>query len=483
MKTERKEDDDNIGVMNSAFKWLFSAQATKYSVSYLYNCDFVFLNVMQTQFLNHISRHNLCAVQDRILVAVSGGVDSVVLLRLLNACGYTVSIAHVNFQLRGSESDGDEHFVISLGSELGIPVFSTRVDTTAYAQAKGVSTQMAARDLRYEWFHSLMKTHGFDRLATGHHADDNAETILLNFAYGKGVDGYAGIPVHNGSTIRPLLFASRKMIESFAIEQGWSWRTDVSNLSDDYQRNTIRHHILPVFKDMIPGFESNIELGLTKAHQDINLLGGFISQWKCHYVKDDGNTVVIRKIGFDGITEPVALLWRLIKSFGFNRDQCVQIIARMNGQSGKVFLSGNYSLVIDRDSLIVSNTAPQSESSVTIARNQIEIAFRKKKLRIHQAEKVSFGKSPSEISVDASRLRFPLVWRVWQPGDYFYPLGMHHKRKVSDYLIDQKIPLSDKQHITVLESGGDIIWVVGMRLDDRFKITETTKFVVVFEYI
>jgi tRNA(Ile)-lysidine synthase len=435
---------------------------------------------MLEQFLNHLSRFELCQKTDTILLAVSGGVDSMTMLHLFMKADYHFSVAHCNFQLRGKESDDDELFVREVCKKLQVPVYTRRFETESFAWEQGLSIQMAARDLRYAWFDELMNFHGYNLLATGHHLDDSMETILLNLTKGSSTEGLAGIPVKNGNVIRPLLFASRAQVEAYAAEMSLTWREDKSNLTDDYQRNFIRHHVIPKLKELNPSLESTWQQGIEKIQGDLELVHHYFEEWKTKFVKETPYRIDIQKKGLEPFHVSAALLWRFIKKYAFNFEQAREVIHGLKGQPGKRFLSSTHVLVIDRDALIIS-PHPQEWNTVHIEREQHEISLGPWKLQLSLPENTIHGSGKMEASLDADKLTFPLVWRRWKNGDSFQPLGMKHRKKISDFLVDSKLSLVDKNNVTVLESAGQIAYVIGMRIDDRFKITDQTKAVIHIE--
>jgi tRNA(Ile)-lysidine synthase len=424
------------------------------------------------QFLNHIELHKLCTRADSILLAVSGGIDSMAMVHLFQEAGYNIGVAHCNFQLRGEESVGDELLVQTECKARGIPFFVRRFDTETYAWEQGLSIQMAARNLRYAWFEELLRDHSFKFIATGHHFDDSMETILLNLTKGTSVDGLAGIPVKNNNIIRPLLFATRAQVEKFAREKQVNWREDESNLTDDYQRNFVRHQIIPKLKELNPSLEHTWQYGLEKIQGDVDLLHHAFENWKTTFISQTNDRITIDKKGLKLFSASASVLWRYIKNYAFNFEQAREIIHALNGQSGKRFLSSTHLLVVDRDVLIIT-PHPQEWNAVQIENDHREVPLGPWKLFFSNNRTIS--SSRMEASLDADELKFPLTWRKWKTGDSFQPLGMKHRKKLSDFLVDNKLSLADKNITTVLESDGEIVYVVGWRIDDRFKIKETTK--------
>ncbi|MBI1768160.1 MAG: tRNA lysidine(34) synthetase TilS [Bacteroidetes bacterium] len=435
---------------------------------------------MKAEFVRYVREKKLCTVKDKILLAISGGVDSMVMLFLFRESGFNISVAHANFQLRGEESNADEEFVKEYCQQFSIPFFTRRFETKLYAEETSLSTQMAARDLRYYWFNELIEKHHFDFVATAHHVNDSIETALLNFARGSGLGGFDGITPKNKKIIRPMLFATRQQIEMLAKENKINWREDSSNATDHYQRNFIRHNIIPLLKELNPSLENSFQDSIEKISGANELTAVGIRHWRDEFETRKNEQVHFNKKGFEGFQNPEGLLWNLIKHFGFNLDQCKQIIKSLHGQSGKKFFSHEFELVVDRELLIISKLA-LGMTEALIEKVPTEVYFGKFVLNISETENTEFPKNSCMAFLDASKLLFPLKWRQWKAGDYFHPLGMAHKKKLSDFFIDQKISAADKETITVLESGNQIVWVVGHRIDDNFKITSASKRILQFE--
>jgi tRNA(Ile)-lysidine synthase len=429
---------------------------------------------MREQFLNHIDRFALCRREDPVLLAVSGGVDSMAMLHLFIAAGFTVGVAHCNFQLRGKDSEGDEDFVVQTCKTLKVPVFVHRFETDAYAWENGLSTQMAARELRYAWFEELLEIHHYTALATGHHFDDSMETILLNITRGAATDGMAGIPVRNGRVIRPLLFATRAQVEKYAVEHHVKWREDKSNLTDDYQRNFIRHKIIPQLKELNPSLETTWQNGIEKIQGELAILHTAFDAWCAKNITGTPDKIAIDKKGLNLGAQVNALLWRFIKTYGFNYEQTREIIHALNGQPGKKFLAPAFLLVVDRENIFITPRRQDwNEQHIATAAGRHTLG--PWQLSLESTPPAVRGNDPREAVLDATHLQFPLLWRKWRPGDFFHPLGMEHKKKLSDFFIDKKLSVADKEAITVLVSAGQIIWVAGHRIDDRFKVTPQTQ--------
>ncbi len=386
---------------------------------------------------------------------------------------FTIGVAHANFQLRDIDSENDENFVKQICDRNAIPFFVKRFETETYAKANHVSIQMAARELRYGWFKSLLSEQHFNLVATAHHINDSIETVLLNLVRGSGLEGLDGIASKNGSIIRPMLWATRREIEKYAKENKIEWREDRSNASEDYARNFIRHQVYPLLKELNPSLEKTVEESMNKISGAVELMEQGIEHWKEKFEHKKGDHVLFDKKGFERFKNPEGVLWNVIKGFGFNLDQCRQIMTALHGQPGKLFTAAPYELVIDRDHLMISKI--QAELTETLIQfGQTEVSLGNFKMKIERNEKINFKNDPSQAVLDAAKLKFPLRWRKWKSGDSFYPLGMNHKKKLSDFLINEKISLIDKEITTVLVSGEEIVWIVGLRLDDRYKIIETT---------
>ena len=436
---------------------------------------------MVEQLLNHINRYALCKTTDKILLAVSGGLDSMVMFHLLQASGFKTGVAHCNFQLRGEASAADEHLVREACEQSGIPFFVKRFDTAAYAEASGISVQMAARDLRYAWFHALGEKEGYDLIATAHHHNDVVESILMNLIRGTGIDGFRGIAPKKGVIIRPLLFATRKMIQDYARQQKISWREDASNASDDYQRNFLRHQVLPRMEEINPALDESFRDTQERLLGARAFMRAHISEFRASAMVERDYAVWVDIVKIRQSEAPAVLLWELIKDRGFNYDQCRKIVS--DHQPGKIFSSASHQLLVDRTHYIIDRKHVSDFPARTLEKGQRWVGEPPFVLSAQEVSHSDFRlvKDSSLAQLDADRLHFPIVWRKWQAGDYFVPLGMHQEKKLSDFLIDLKIPFNRKADITVLESGKDIVWVVGYRISERYKVTAETRHILVLE--
>ena len=438
---------------------------------------------MVDQFITFVRQHHLFSEKDNVLLAVSGGMDSMTLLHLFQEAGFTnMGVAHCNFQLRGDASDGDEQFVVEYCNRHQIPVHTRRFDTATYAWDRSLSIQMAARELRYKWFHDLSENRGYQCIATAHQFDDTIETILLKLARGGGIEAAAGIPLRNGNVVRPMLFASRRQIERYVRARSLLWREDVSNDTDVYQRNFIRHQIIPKLRQLNPSLEKTWQEGIEKINYELGLVNSLQESWMARFVRELKGRVVVAKAAVDLYTGNPALLWRFIRNYGFNFEQAVAIQTHIHAQPGKRYLSPTHLLVIDRTDVIIVNRQWEWMSAAVESPNETVVLGPWTML----VDDISFAEQSDDkpdaniAVVDGELLNYPLTWRRWKPGDYFYPLGFGHRKKLSDYFIDEKVSVADKEQATVLESRGEIVWIPGYRADDRFKITSFTRHTIRF---
>lgn len=434
------------------------------------------------QLLNHIRHYALCKTTDKILLAVSGGLDSMVMLHLLRTAGFSLAVAHCNFQLRGAEADADERLVEETCRQWSIPFFARRFDTQAYATTHGISIQMAARDLRYNWFEALAASENCDCIATAHHFDDVIESVFLNLVRGTGIDGFQGIQAKKGNVIRPMLFATRLMITTYAHAENIRWREDASNDSDDYRRNYLRHQIIPRLADLNPSFADRFRDTHARMLGARALMLAFVEGVRLRAVKSQDHLMHMEISEIRASPAPAVLLWELIKALGFSYDHCRQIVE--DHQPGKIFQSPSHQLLVDRTQYIIGQRQVSEEFAArTLERGQQWVGAPPFLLSAAEVPVAEFRlvKNPSLAQLDLDRLQFPLVWRRWQAGDYFVPLGMQQEKKLSDFLIDLKVPFNSKADITVLESGKEIVWVVGLRISDRYKVVADTRRVLVIE--
>jgi tRNA(Ile)-lysidine synthase len=439
---------------------------------------FYYFCCMLAKFLEHIEKNSLCKKSDKILLAVSGGVDSVVMADLFNKAGYQFCIVHCNFMLRGEESDADEKFVKELAAKKHkTKCFVRRFDTKRVVKDSRLSVQEAARDLRYNYFRKLMKKEHFDFVATAHHADDQIETFFINILRGSGISGLSGIPVKQDGIIRPLLFAFRKEIETFAQENDLEYRTDSSNKGNKYRRNKIRNKLLPTLEKISPHYRNTIitTIGNLKNTEEIYRI---LLREKTILKKNKKGQVCISVDDLKIHAHTSFYLYEYISPMGFNRSVCEDICNSLEAISGKVFLSPTHRLVKDRNSLIIEerNTVGHRQE-YSLDRNVSKISNPLPlKISVKKMTKIpAFSPESSVAMLDMDKLVFPLTIRRWKQGDYFYPLGLKGRKKLSDFFSDQKFSIIDKQNTWLLCSENKIVWVIGWRIDDRFKITKETK--------
>jgi tRNA(Ile)-lysidine synthase len=428
---------------------------------------------MQQKFEEHIKHQFPFLKGNKLLLATSGGIDSMVMVDLFRKLSFEIAIAHCNFQLRGLESFGDQKFIVDYAETNAIPLFVTQFDTKAFANDYQLSTQVAARELRYNWFYELLETQHFDYILTAHHADDNLETFLIHLSRGTGIEGLIGIPSQNDKVIRPLLVFSRSEIEQYAKENNIQWREDSSNVSDTYLRNKIRHHLVPVLKALNPDFLSSFQK--TQHYlQESKAMVDDASFWVYQQVaKEKGAEIHFNIRQLRQLSNYKSYLYHWLHDFGFTAWE--DIYNLIDGQSGKQIFSKEFRLLKNRDFLILSPRQSGNEKAVyNIAKNQKELNF-PLKLSFRKVSVIKLLQNTA-IFVDEDKLEYPLVLRRWQNGDIFQPLGMGGKsKKISKYFKDEKISLIEKENTWLLCSQDTIVWVVGLRQDERFKINDTTR--------
>ncbi len=415
--------------------------------------------------------------KDPILLAVSGGVDSTVMVHLFKKSGYRFGIAHLNFQLREKDSVADELFVKELAKENEVPYFVSVADTLQYAKEHRISIQMAAREIRYTWLEEIRLTNNFHFIATAHHQDDVIETVLLNIFRGTGIHGLHGISSKQGKIVRPLLPFFKKELLEYASKNAISFREDVSNSEPGYDRNKIRLEIIPFIEQTYPVFAQTFSENISKWNDADLLYSSYIKQLKRKMVQvnEDGHFISIPAIS--RLPGAQTILYELVKDYGFTSDQSADIYKAFGAISGKVFRSSTHQLIKDRNQLIISTLASTTVSTILITETDrhLQLPSAKLKIAVHDAVSFAIPNDPSVNCLNYNLLVFPLVLRKWKKGDYFYPLGMKKKKKVSDYLIDRKMPISYKEKLWLLQSGDSIACIIGERIDDRFKVTSGTE--------
>jgi tRNA(Ile)-lysidine synthase len=426
---------------------------------------------MLSQFIQNVKTNQLFKPEQKVLLAISGGIDSMVLLHLFEKSGFNYGIAHCNFQLRGNESNLDAEFVKSQVLIHGVPAYFETFETQEYANINGVSIEMAARELRYDFFEKVRIGNGFDFIVTAHHQDDLIETFFLNLTRKTGIKGLTGIKEKAGKIVRPLLFASRKDIENYSHTNFIEFREDSSNKEVIFQRNFLRHKILPLFTELNPSFKKNILASIDNLKDAEQVYSGFLQSEKLTVVSGNQKESVINIEGLQKSSFPKILLLEILTEFNFNATVVDEIFKSLSNNSGKQFYSKTHRVVKDRTMLFVSQISEEDDHIFYIEEGDIElftpVDITIEKLPGHNFEIV---KKANVACLDLEELYFPLLIRKWKRGDYFQPLGMTGFKKLSDFFIDQKIPIHEKENTWILCSGKKIVWIMGHRIDNRFKV-------------
>lgn len=452
------------------------------------------------KFKQYIKQQNLFQPKDKLLLAVSGGVDSVVLCELCKQAGYDFIIAHCNFQLRGAESDRDESFVNDLSNKYEVEVLIKKFDTGKYAEENKVSIQVAARELRYNWFNELTGNKQFTIgneqklnysdlvetdcplpiakwILTAHHANDNIETLLMNFFKGTGINGLKGILPKQENLIRPLLFAKKEELTAFATLNNLSFVEDSSNTSDKYTRNYFRNQLIPGLQKVFPQVEDNLKENLQRFGEIDILYDQTINLHKKKLLEQKGNEVHIPVLKLLKAEPLSTIVYEIIKDYGFTARQSADVVVLLKSESGKYIQSSTHRIIKNRNWLIISPNQSSAANNILIEEKDMHVDFEDGKIdiEIHSSTNYKLQTINLLAQLDADEIKFPLLLRKWKRGDYFYPLGMKKKKKLSRFFIDQKLSLTQKERTWAIEMDKKIIWVVGFRIDDRFKITNSTK--------
>lgn len=441
------------------------------------------LKCMVEKFEKYIGSLQLFGPGDTLLVGISGGLDSVVLAELLHRAGLAFAVAHCNFKLRGKESDLDEIFVKQLAAKYDKPFYCKSFDTIDIASERGISIEMAARDLRYEWFEEVRKSLHYDWIVVAHHLDDQTETFFLNLARGTGISGLTGMKAVNGKIVRPLLFATRSEIRQFATENWLTYREDSSNALTEFQRNKIRHQVIPLMEELNPSFSSGIQETISHLRDTYSIYCQAIDRARERIVRRKSSDEFEISIDELKLSEPVStFLFELLRPYHFNGEVVNEILKSLEGQPGKQFLSPTHRAVLDRGCIVVTKLHRISheryylEESCQGIDHPISLSLKS----MQRTESFVIGTSLKTAMIDMDMLQFPLILRKWQKGDYFQPLGMKGYKKLSDFFVDEKISLPNKENTWLLANGEEIVWVIGLRLDDRYKITnKTTRILIV----
>lgn len=438
-------------------------------------------------FNRYITENMLFNHDERVLIAVSGGRDSVLLAHLFNAAEFKFGMAHCNFMLRDEESAGDEHFTKGLAAHFGVPFYSTSFKTQTYADEHAISIQMAARDLRYEWLEKVRQENGYAYIAVAHHQNDSVETILLNLVRGTGIAGLHGISPKRGHIIRPMLFLTREEVDELIKTEKISFREDSSNLSSKYARNKLRLDVIPRLKELNPKLEETFEANRVRFSDLELILSQRVAEVReivSSYQPDNSIVFEINKL--KQITPLQTLLFELLKPYNFKQPVVDDLIRCLDSQPGKIFESPTHIILIDRNKLLLQPRKQGDLHPLEIPEEVKhsswgEISF---VVKTTAADSFQLTKDADLSQLDAGLLMFPLKLRAWKNGDRFKPFGFHGEKKLSDFFIGMKIPVTQKNRIPVLENGnGDIVCIPGVRIDDRYKITSNTKKVFIFELI
>ena len=431
---------------------------------------------MYDAFISHIRQSPLFEPNKRYLLACSGGLDSMALAYILHAAGIQVELAHVNFGLRGTESDGDEEFVRNWAQDRSLPIHIHRANTVEWADKKGISIQMAAREIRYQFFEETRNQHHMEGIILAHHQDDQLETIFLNLVRGTGIEGLYGMSERRGWLIRPLLPFSRVQLESYMEEVKQTWREDRSNASSDYKRNKLRHSGLPALYNLEPDTRQNLLQSFERLKDTGKAFSDLFELWKTEHVREQHGISFLAYKSLSNMPGVASLLYFWLKPYGFNSDQALSLSKSLEDiKPGKLLRSATYELSLDRNELLLY--------PIPVAFPELELPVGTTSFQLPEGGyHLTWGPSQKEIDrnpanavFDLDQLEFPLQIRSWQEGDRFNPLGMQSEKKISDFLIDNKVPFALKKEVKVLVSGNKIAWVVGMRIADWAKVGPATQ--------
>lgn len=436
---------------------------------------------MKEQIQQYIIQHQLLSGEKPVVVGISGGADSVALLHILVSLGYKCIAAHCNFNLRGDESFRDEQFTIDFTQRLQVPLCKISFETNKYAQENRLSVEMAARELRYRWFEELLNTYDADAVAVAHHRDDSVETLLINLTRGSGITGLTGIKPKNGNVVRPLLCVSREDIYAYIENNGLEYVTDSSNSSDIYTRNFIRLKVIPLLEEINPSVKAS--LARTANHlYDASLIYNHSIEEARRVIIQNNRLSISALLSFPA---PATILYEMLKPYGFSRTVCESIFTVLDKDSGKIFYSSTHRLLKDRSDLLIDVLSGEDNRAylINLEDDNVDLPVELKPEIVVIKEDYQIEKDKKFAYFDFDKLSFPLVLRHWQEGDWFVPFGMKGKKKISDYFSDKKFSLFDKEKTWLLCSGQDVIWIVGERTDNRYRIEKTTKRVLKLKFI
>lgn len=423
---------------------------------------------------NYIEKQGLLKPDNKVIVGLSGGADSVVLLSILHTLGYECLAAHCNFHLRGEESDRDEQAAARLALMLPVPFFKQDFDTYSVAKERKISIEMAARDLRYEWFEDLRERNEADAIAIAHHSNDSIETLFLNLIRGTGIAGLTGIKPQSGRLVRPLLCISKTDVLQYAKAENLPFVTDSSNEQDNFTRNKIRHQVLPLLQSINPGLDSSLLRTMEHLNEVEKIYRSQVQEVKEKVFDPVSQSIYIPFLL--ATPSPEAILFEILKEYGFRKEVVQSIFQSMDSQSGKEFYSRYYRLVKDRDRFLLLSVEQKRQHPVFyLNQDDREIKFPFPVKMYIQEGKAEIIRDKNTASLDFNRLKFPLTLRKWQPGDKFIPLGMSGFQKLSDFFNNNKFSKPEKENTWILLSGNELVWIVGHRIDNRFKINEQTE--------
>ncbi|MGH2622094.1 MAG: tRNA lysidine(34) synthetase TilS [Sphingobacterium sp.] len=441
--------------------------------------------VIVDQFAQYIKNQNLVQIQDKILLAVSGGKDSMLMATLFKMLNYDCIIAHCNFKLRGEESDLDEALVREYAQELKFPVHVKCFETEAYASENKISIQMAARDLRYVWFEELRTALVCSVTAVAQHKHDHIETVLFNLTRSTGLLGMTGIKPKRAALIRPLLFLSSDLVGQEVVRLEIPYRDDQSNFSSKYARNKIRLEIIPKFQEIQPDFLEVLGQNIIHFQESYDFIQSYIHDLRGRLFLSQSDYIIIEKSAIEAYINNSYLIFELFKPYGFQKAVLMDMISVFFQEMGQIFTSPNYELLLDREQLILREIKKLPEINHQINSSESIIVLGAKQFSIAKDTHVDFTlDSKKSVQIDGEKLIFPLLIRNWQMGDWFIPLGMEGRKKLSDFFIQEKVNRFEKQTVPILVNGnGEVIWVVGFRLDNRYKISDYTKKVLTLVYI
>lgn len=449
---------------------------------------FIIFAPMLEQLQEYVEQYGLFNPGEPVLLAVSGGVDSMVLAELFYRAGYNFAIAHCNFGLRGSESNQDEAFVASMAENYKVRFFVKHFKTREYAGFNKISVQMAARTLRYEWFEEIITTEGFKAIATAHHLDDQIETFFINVLRGTGISGLHGILPLRINIVHPLMFAFRRQIEEFASDEAISFREDSSNRTTKYVRNKIRHDLIPLLAEINPEFRKTITSTIDRIREAELLLHNYIGELSGKLVIEEDEIVKISISELKKLQPTDLYLFEMLQPFNFNRSVCREITEALSDIPGKQFFSGTHRLLKDREYLIITETGQETseapaESVIEESAGEITRPVHLRFSRMSFTPDIKINKSGNIALLDAAKLKYPLKLRKWREGDSFIPYGMTNTKKLSDYFIDNKFSIIEKENAWLLISGKSIAWLVGHRIANPFRITNDTEEILQIELL